>query len=523
MRRTAALMLAPAALALGSAAPFGGQARLALASMAAMCGAPASVPQGPIEYVLIPGLTPAHMPVSANKEAQAWFDQGLGQLWGFDYDEAHRSFEHAAKLDPACVMCGWGVAMALGPYINSGPIPAPQVERARAALAPALAKLDTLGPRDRALVEALAARYRPGGTESGVHGHAFARALTDLAARMPDDDLVAILAAEAIMTAQPWDYWEADGKTTRGRAGEAIALVERVLARSPDHPQAIHLYIHLTEASADPKRAEAGADKLARLAPAAPHMVHMPAHTFYRIGRFQDSLATNRAAIAADEAYAKAVGDPAKYPGYFRHHTHFIMSSAAQIGDKATALAAADALEAANAGAEPGSRRFDQLHAAVLHTRALFLAPDELLALPRPAVPSILPLWHGVRAEALAKLGRVGDARRELAAQRKAEKAGGGDMAALYGIARAIAEGRVAEARGRPDEALARYAAAERTEAALGYWEPPLWPIPVAVTVAEAKLRAGDKAGAAEAYGRALRKQPGNAWAERGLAAARGA
>ena len=195
--------------------------------------------------MLVAGLTPAHMAVSGVADAQAFFDQGLGQLFGFDYDEALKSFQRASALDPACAMCGWGEALALGPYINSGPIDAATIARARAQTARTLAS-PALSERDRALAEAVHARHEPGGRQSGVHGDRYADTMLRLAARWPDDDLVAILAAEAVMDSQPWDYWQAGGKTPKGRAGDALALVDRILARSPDHPQAIHLLIHLT-------------------------------------------------------------------------------------------------------------------------------------------------------------------------------------------------------------------------------------------------------------------------------------
>ena len=281
----------------------------------------------------MPGLTPAHMPVSQIAEAQAFFDQGLGQLFGFDFDEAEKSFQRAAVLDPACAMCAWGEALAIGPYVNSGPIDAPTIARARALVAKALAGKG-LSERDRELALAAYARYEPGGRQSGVHGERYADTMLRLAARWPDDDFLQIMAAEAVMDAQPWDYWEAGGKVPKGRAGEAIRLVETVLARSPDDPQAIHLLIHLTEASANPARAAGPAARLGGLAPAAPHMVHMPSHTWYRIGQFDRAIAANTKAIAADEAYAKKVGeDPVNY-GYFSHHTHFLASSATQIGDR---------------------------------------------------------------------------------------------------------------------------------------------------------------------------------------------
>jgi tetratricopeptide (TPR) repeat protein len=480
--------------------------------------------------VLVAGLTPAHVPVSANRDAQAFFDQGLGQLFGFDYDEALKSFERATALDPACAMCGWGAALALGPYINSGPIDAPTIARAREMTRKALAS-PALSERDRALVEAVHARHEPGGKQSGVHGDRYADTMIRLAARWPDDDLVAILAAEAIMDAQPWDYWEAGGRKNKGRAGDAIKLVETVLARSPDNPQAIHLLIHLTEASAEPGRAAGPAARLGRLAPAAPHMVHMPSHTWYRIGRYDDAIAANQSAIKADEAYARAIGDDPQFYGYFVHHNHFLASAATQTGDRAAALAAADALDAAILPEAAAKKPYLQGRlATALHARARFLTPTEILALPAPdkRLLGVQIAWHGVRAEAYAMAGDIDAARAELVALRAARdemaKPIGLDRrryngGALATIADAVVRGRIAEAEGRAGEALRQYRAAEAIASNQPYAEPPLWPTPASVLSGQLRLKQGDRTGAAADFRRALAERPGNRLASDGLAA----
>lgn len=494
-----------------------------LASSACMSGEGTGAAATAKAAVLVAGLTPAHMAVSSVGEAQAFFDQGLGQLFGFDYDEALKSFQRASALDPACAMCGWGEALALGPYINSGPIDAATIARARARTAQTLASA-ALSDRDRALAEAVHARHEPGGKQSGVHGDRYADRMLRLAARWPEDDLVAILATEAVMDSQPWDYWQAGGKTPKGRAGEALRLVDTILARSPDHPQAIHLLIHLTEASADPARAAGPAARLGRIAPAAPHMVHMPSHTWYRIGRFDDAIAANRSAIAADEAYARKVGDDPKNYGYFGHHSDFLASAATQTGDRATALAAADALEGSVSLATAiGSPRMQGRLVRALHARTRFLTPAEILAMPAPdpQLTWVRVAWHGVRAEALAMTGDTGAARAELTALRTVRFAAPDPAAgnlALAAVADGVARGRIAVAEGKIDEALRQFRAAEAIEANLGYFEPPLWPTPVAVLAGQVRLQAGDRAGAAADFRRALMQRPGNALARDGLA-----
>ena len=382
-----------------------------------------------------------------------------------------------------------------------------------------------LSERDRALAEAVHARHEPVGKQSGVHGDRYADTMLRLAARWPDDDLVAILAAEAVMDSQPWDYWQAGGKTPKGRAGAALALIDRVLARSPDNPQAIHLLIHLTEASADPGRAAGPAARLGNIAPAAPHMVHMPSHTWYRIGRFDAAIAANRSAIAADEAYARKVGDDPKNYGYFGHHSDFLASAATQSGDRVTAFAAADALDASLSTATAmRSPRMQGRLVRAFHARTRFLSPSEILALPAPdaRLTRLGVAWHGARAEALAMTGNTDAARAELAALRalRSVNPAAGDLA-LAAIADGVARGRIAVAEGKLDEALHQFRAAEAIETNLGYFEPPLWPTPVAVLAGQARLHAGDRAGAASDFRRALAQRPGNALARDGLAAAR--
>ncbi len=522
-----------------SAAPVAPPASLALsaalaANLCGQSGEGTGAAATRSKIVLVPGLTPAHMPVSGVAAAQAYFDQGLGQLWGFDYDEAVESFREARRRDPDCAMCDWGEALALGPYINSGAIDAATIAQARALTARALTS-PRLSERDRALVEAVHARHAPGGAKDGVHGDQYADAMIALANRWPDDDLVTILAAEAIMTSQPWDYWDAGGKQPKARAGTALQLVDRVLARTPDHPQAIHLLIHLTEASANPDRAAGPAARLGAIAPGAPHMVHMPSHTWYRIGRFADAISANRAAIAADEAYARAVGAEPRFYGYYNHHTHFLASSAVQIDDKATALAAAAGLEAAiTPDAVARSPWLEMRLVTALHTRTHFLAPAEILALPRPdqRLRRLSLAWHGVRAEALAMSGNPDAAEGELKALRQARdrldqptgrrgRRGGGDLQ-FAAIADAVARGRIAAARGDTAGALQAFAAAEAVEANLPYAEPPLWPTPISILSGQLRLAQGDRQGAAADFRRALVQRPGNRTALAALAQAGG-
>jgi len=286
--------------------PRSRQAWLATARMAAAAATPAIAP--PVR--LLDGLgDPRFRITTRNPDAQRFFNQGLMLAYGFNHDEAIRSFREAQRLDPECAMCWWGESYALGPNINL-PMDAGANPRAYGSARRALALKEGAGPEERALIDAIQQRYAASApSDRAPLDRAFASAMANAARRFPASDTIALVAAEAEMDTRPWDYFESDRRTPKGGIGGAVALVERVLARSPDHAQAAHLYIHLMENTAFPEKAEAAADRLARpLAPAAGHLVHMPGHLYYRLGRFRDSIGVNVDAARADEDISEARG-----------------------------------------------------------------------------------------------------------------------------------------------------------------------------------------------------------------------
>jgi tetratricopeptide (TPR) repeat protein len=323
---------------------------------------------------------------TTNPEAQRYFDQGLRLNYGFNHAEAVRSFRKAQRLDPACAMCFWGEALAFGPNINA-PMEAEAVAPALAAVSKAQSLSAAATEKERLLIAAMARRYSADpGFKQSAGDLAFAVAMQEASSRFPADDDVAVLAAEALMNLSPWDYWADDKRTPKGRTADIVGLLERVLARNPSHPAAIHLYIHAVEASTTPERAEAGADRLARLAPGSGHLVHMPSHIFYRIGRYKDSLAVNIDAIAADEAYLRSIpGSMIVRGGYYPHNVHFLLVSAHMAGDARTALATADKL--ATVTPDEATRAFpwvQPIKAAPYFTYAHFRTPDLVLIQPAP-------------------------------------------------------------------------------------------------------------------------------------------
>ena len=276
---------------------------------------------------------------TASPQAQRYFDQGLRLAYGFNHAEARRAFRKAQQIDPDCALCHWGEAMVLGPNINA-PMEAEAAAPALAAVTRAMALAPAARPHERALIEALARRYAadPAADRRSLDA-AYAEAMMDVAKRYPDDADITVLTAEALMDLSPWDYWQAGGAEPKGHTAEIVRMLEAVMERKPDHIGAIHYYIHMVEASDRPERAVPGADRLASFDLGAGHLVHMPSHIYYRVGRYLDSLQANRRAVATDEAYLESIGTAGIYPGaYFPHNIHFLMASAQMAGDGPTAV-----------------------------------------------------------------------------------------------------------------------------------------------------------------------------------------
>jgi tetratricopeptide (TPR) repeat protein len=480
---------------------------------------------------LVEGLAPVHYRIAAaSPTAQRYFDQGLAFLYGFEFEKAERSFAQGNAVDPECTMCLWGKALAMGPYLNSGPLGAGKIAEARAVTQKVLAATN-LSPVERMLAQALDDRYAPAAPKKdalGVHGVRFAEAMRAISNANPNDDVLMVMAAEAAMDVRPWDYWEKGGVKPRPWGARAIYLVETVLARNPDQPEAQHLYIHLTEASANPGRAEHAADRLAKSSPASAHLDHMPGHTYYGIGRFADAIRVNQVAVAADDAMAARLGEAKPFYGYFRHHTHFLVSAAEQIGDRAEALKNATALEASVDPASLSKSFHGQaLLITALQARAQFATTAEMLAIAAPPKDATVTrqIWYALRAEALGRDGDERGAMRELAAMRaeRAKVAIPNDVRPAVLLAEQVAIGRIDFGAGRYRQAAKHFQKAAKIDVAFGYNEPPVWHQPIEASVGASLLKAGDVAGARAAFDRALVDRPGNGWALWGLAQAQAA
>ena len=497
---------------------------------AAASAVPADVPDA---MPLYDGLGKIDFPITTSVPlAQRYFNQGIGFAYGFNHAAAIASFRAAQKLDPACAMCWWGEALAHGPNINA-PITPDANALALTAIGRAADLSAKVTPPERALIMALAKRYsdKPGAVRAELDS-AYADAMLTVARYYPAHDDIALLGAEAAMDTLPWDYWEPDKQAAKPRLGEAIRLVETVMARNPDHPQGNHLYIHLMENGPDPKRAEAAADRLSKpLAGDAGHMVHMPAHIYFRLGRWKDSIRVNVDAARQDEAYIKASDDKGfvRY-GYYPHNVHFIVTSAQMAGDLPTAIGAAKRL-AGIVDAETATQIawIQAIHAAPYFATSQFAPAADVLALPEPdpRLAYVRGIRHYVRAVAyaqqrnqagfdqeLAKLNaiRSSDALKPMVDQ-------GVPAPDLLQLAELVARGRFASVRGRHGQAADYYRRAIAIEDRVPYMEPPWWYYPVRQSLGGALYRAGRFDEAREAFTGALARAPNNGWALYGLAA----
>ena len=482
---------------------------------------------------LVDGLGKVHFSITtATPEAQRYFDQGLGFAYGFNHAAAIAAFREAQRLDPQCALCFWGEAMAHGPNINA-PMDPRTTARAvgLAVYANWLARKGT--PVEQALTAAMLTRYStaPNADQNAMNA-AYADAMLAAARAHAGNDDVALLAAEAAMDTRPWDYWTTD-KQPQPRLGEAVKLVETVMARNPGHPQAAHLYIHLMENGPDPKLAEAAADRLAApLAPAAGHLVHMPAHIYYRLGRWKDSIRVNVDAARADEAWIRASGDHGlvRY-GYYPHNVHFIVTSAQMAGDMATAMREARKLAGLLDPKISAQVAWIQaINAAPFFAAAQFATPAQILAMRAPdaRLPYPTAMRHYARALAFAQqrnragfdgeLARLAGMRKSAVFQSMIEQ--GVPATDLLQIAETVARARWAAAGGDHAGAARLYREAIAVEDRIPYMEPPFWYYPVHQSLGASLYRARRFDEAAEAFTAALARAPNNGWALYGLAEA---
>ena len=499
----------------------------------AVSAAWAQAPNSPKPAALMDGLSGLHHPVSTeNSEAQQFFDQGLRLVYAFNHDEAARSFRRAAELDPQLAMAWWGVALAVGPNYNL-PVDPEHEKMAVDAIAKAEALSASGTQIEKDYIAAMAKRF-----SSDLHADYhrldanYSAAMRDLKQKYPDDLDAATLFADSMMNLRPWKLYRGDGTPEEGTE-EIVATLEGVLRRDPNHIGAMHLYIHAVEASLHPERALPYADRIAKLAPAAGHLVHMPAHIYERTGQFNEARVQNADAAKADEAYAALTGVQGMYMlMYYSHNLHFGAVSASMQGHCAEAQSTGDRL-AANIG--PAVKDMPMLESFIAIPLAMKVRCgrwDDLLAMKEPAslTPVLKAFWLYSRGSALAARGKIIEAealQRQLA---EIEKAVNRDEIfmppvenhswQIFHIQNDLLAARIAAARDDKPAAIALLRDAVASQDQLLYNEPSDWYYPIRESLGTMLLGSGDLKAAEQVYREDLAQNPRNPRSLYGLATA---
>jgi len=483
---------------------------------------------------LFTGLGKIHHPISTkNPAAQRYFDQGLALAFGFNHDGAIDAFRTAARLDPDCAICWWGIAFSYGPNINA-PMGPDGARGAWAAAQEAKRLAPHASPAERDTIEAIQVRYvadpeQSAGPQRKALDQAFANAMRDVYHKHPDDADTAALFAESLMDLSPWNYWHDDG-SPREFTREAEAALQAALALNPDHTGALHYTIHMYERF-DPKRAEPAADRLEVQAPDAGHLVHMPAHIYYRVGRYKDSADVNEAAAASDVAYFSWCRAPAAYAAlYYTHNLAFLWASAMMEGRSDAALTASRRIVAQVPQGQLKTFPFlEDLLVTSYYTLARFGKWDAILGEPAPPVDQkfVTAIWHYARGLAYARKGRPSEARRELDALAAAASdtslatlgydTSGGTAGQRLLVAQHHLAGEIAAATGDRQGAIIAFETAVQIQDGLPYSEPPPFYFPVRQALGVALLEAGDPKRAEAVYREDLRRYPKNGWSLLGL------
>ncbi|MCB0686880.1 MAG: hypothetical protein KDC53_10150 [Saprospiraceae bacterium] len=465
-------------------------------------------------------------------EAQEYFNQGLNLIYGFNHSEAYRSFKECLNIDPFCSMAYWGIAMALGPNINDW-IPSMEREQESYEALKKAIKLAASG-KEKDIIEALMTRCADTTSiDRDSLNKAYAIAMRTLSDKYPDDLELKVLYADALMNKMPWDYYEAD-LTAKPATDTVVNLLEEVIAKNGDHPGAHHLYIHIVEASDNPDRGVPSAEHLGALVPAAGHLVHMPAHIYARVGRYEDAAESNRKAINADENYIASCQASGLYPlGYYPHNIHFLWMATTLNGQMEEALdAAIKTADKIPANAQDvGSQSF---LAIPLQAYTRFGKWNEVLTTPKPdsSLQLVTGFWHYARAIAFAKKGLFDKSQSEIESLEKLvkEQKNMADSTVVEGqdsapdpniqvndILLSVSEAELAAAKGDYESAIEKLKLAMEVEDKLPYNEPPYWHHPIRQIIGNVYIQSGHYKEAEVVFREDLKKFRDNGWSLFGL------
>jgi len=474
-----------------------------------------------------------HYPISSeDEEAQRWFDIGMTHMVNFNHDEAIASFREAQKHDPDCAMCYWGEGLSFGSNINA-PYNSSRGAAGLSAAQKATELSNSASEHEIALINALATRYYDGGEGEVLEAaEAYAIAMDKVTLSYPDDKFILSLAAEANLDTQPWNYWEVDGREPRGRTARTIEILEQALEIDPEFAPSIHLYIHATEASVDPFRAESYADRLAAQSLGVGHLVHMPSHIYLRLGDWKKSHKANVEAIAADEAYISQSENATSYSyTYYPHNVHFLVANAQMGGDGETALQMAEKLKKV-AQLDPSSMNpfGEHVAAAPVLTEIQFGSHENILDMPAPpeAHLYVRAAWRYARGLTFARQGQISEAKIELSALSALENHSGLEEYEPYGVplpgivkvAKLTLEGHIAGAEENLTQAIKLLDAAADAQDQLSYMEPAWWYNHTRQTLGAYLIKDGQNERAEREFYRTLLNTPNNAYALFGLAEA---
>ena len=482
---------------------------------------------------LMAGFGDLHHPVSTgNPEAEKFFDQGMRLIYAFNHEEAAGSFERAAELDPKMAMAYWGLAEAVGPNYND-PADPDRYKKAHDAIAKAENLAANASASEKAYIAAMALRFPADpAADHRLAAERYRNAMSDVAKQFPDDLDAATLFAEAGMNLHPWGLWRPDG-TPEGGTEDIIAALESVLKRDPNHMGAIHYYIHAVEASPNPERALAAANRLAALAPAAGHLVHMPGHVYIRTGDFEAAVKTNQLAASADRAYLQASGSGGLYGAmYYSHNLHFIAACSSMNGNYAEAHKAAEMLATHVGPMVKDIPPLEGFMTVPIAVEVRFQKWDQILAMPQPAAPmqTTTVFWHFARGMALAAKGKVAEADAEHhIVSEAADKTPPDQVFAMpvnnkakdvLNIATNVLGAKIAQAKHDSAGAVSLLRRAVAIQDTLKYDEPPDWFYPVRESLGAVLLLNGNAAEAEKVFREDLERNPRNPRSLFGLAEA---
>lgn len=497
---------APAAVADATQAAADAAASAALIQNPRGCGTVGSVLDAadPVNMVMVDGFGAATFAVdTTNPEAQAWFDHGVRLRWAFEHKESVRAFRKAQALDPECGMCAWGEAWALGPNLNGGGTDDASMNEGRRLAQLARRNARDATPVQRQMIDALIQRYSGFKSSRAVR---FARAMDRIARANPDEPLITAVTADAwMLKADEW--WDEEGQALDPGITRAMTLLETSLEKAPNDPGTIHLYIHLTEWSDDPHKAIPFGERLAALAPSASHLVHMPSHTFYRVGRYRDAMMSNVNAVALDQRYNELASPPGGIPGMplHAHNIHFGMGGALMAGGSEQGLLLAERFLATYPDI-PVTNVWRQMVAQNAYAAyGRFGTLEQVMALPEPPAdrPVLQVGWRYARGEAAARTGDSRAVRAEAEAIRAIRESDAitgpqaADVRDFVEVFQRVLEGRAAMIEANSAAAIVAYGrAAEIQGSGPEGGDPPIIWYPTRRSLAAALLASGDAAGA---------------------------